>query len=96
VRRTLVTTLAALSLLPAIRNAEERTVTLAVENMDCAACPYIVREAITAVPGAGRVEVSLERKAAVVTFDDARTTVEAVAAASADAGFRARRADAGP
>ena len=69
--------------------------TLAVENMDCAACPYIVREAMAAVPGVGRVEVSLERKAAVVTFDDARTTVEAVAAASADAGFPARRADAG-
>ena len=94
-RRTLVTTLAALSLLPVIGNAEERTVTLAVENMDCAACPYIVREAMAAVPDVGRAEVSLERKAAVVTFDDARTTVEAVAAASADAGFPARRADAG-
>ena len=34
-----------------------------------------------------RVEVSFERKAAVVTFDDAGTTVEAVTAASADAGF---------
>ena len=94
-KRTLVTTLAALSLLPVVGNAAERTVTLAVENMDCAACPYIVREAMAAVPGVGRVEVSFERKAAVVTFDDARTTVEAVAAASADAGFPAQLADAG-
>ena len=94
-KRTLITTLAALSLLPVAGNAAERTVTLAVENMDCAACPYIVREAMAAVPGVSRVEVSLEKKAAVVTFDDAGTTVEAVAAASADAGFPAKRADAG-
>jgi periplasmic mercuric ion binding protein len=95
VKRTLVTTLAALSLLPVAGNGAERTVKLAVENMDCAACAYIVREAMAAVPGVSRVEVSFEEQAAVVTVDDAQTTVEAVAPASADAGFPARRADAG-
>ena len=94
-KRILVTTLAALSLPPVAGNAAQRTVTLAVENMGCAACPYIVREAMSAVPGVSRVEVSLAMRAAVVTFDDARTTVEAVAAASADAGFPAQLADAG-
>lgn len=92
-KRTLITTLAALVLLTAAGNAAERTVTLAIENMDCAACPYIVREAMAAVPGVSRVEVSFEKKAAVVTFDDAGTTVEAVAAASTDAGFPAQLAD---
>jgi mercuric ion binding protein len=91
-RRTLVITLAALSLLPVAGEAAERTVTLAVENMDCAACPYIVRQAMAAVASVSSVEVSLESKAAVVTFDDAQTTVEAVAAASADVGFPARLA----
>ena len=94
-KRILITTLAVLGLLPVAGSAAERTVTLAVEDMDCAACPYIVREAMAAVPGVSRVAVSLEKKAAVVTFDDAATTVEAVAAASAHAGYPARLADTG-
>ena len=93
-RTTLITAFAALSLLRAVGHAAERTVTLAVENMDCAACPYIVRETMAAVPGVSRVEVSFEKAVAVVTFDDARTTAETVAAASANAGYPARRADA--
>ena len=93
VKRALIMVLAALSLLPAAGNAAERTVTLAVENMTCASCPYIVRQAMAAVPGVSRVAVSFERKAAVVTFNDARTTAEAVAAASAKVGFPARLVD---
>ena len=93
--RTFITVFAALSLFPAIGHAAERTVTLAVENMTCTACPYIVRKTMAAVPGVSRVEVSFERKAAVVTFDDARTTAGAVAAASANAGYPARPVDTG-
>jgi mercuric ion binding protein len=94
-RTTLITAPTALSLFPTVGHAAERTVTLVVENMTCAACPYIVRKTMAAVPGVSRVEVSFEKQAAVITFDDAQTTAEAVAAASANAGYPARRADAG-
>ena len=95
-KRTLIMALAAPGLLlPAAADAAQRTVTLAVENMTCASCPYIVRQAMTAVPGVTHVEVSFEKKAATVTFDDARTTADAVAAASANVGFPARLADTG-
>ncbi|MEK0081893.1 cation transporter [Benzoatithermus flavus] len=94
-RRIPILAITALGLLPAAGDAAERTVTLAVENMDCAACPYIVHKVMAAVPGVSNVAVSFEHKAAVVTFDDTRTTVEAVAAASANAGFPARPAGAG-
>lgn len=70
--------------------AAERTVTLAVENMTCATCPYIVREAMVAVPGVSKVEVFYEKKTAIVTFDDAKTSLEAVTGASANAGYPAR------
>ena len=69
--------------------AAEQTVTLAVENMICASCPYIVRKAIASVPGVGKVNVSYEKGTAVVTFDDAKTTVQAIAQSSVDAGYPA-------
>ena len=69
--------------------AAERTVTLAVENMTCATCPYIVRKAISAVPGVSKVVVSYEKKTAIVTFDDAQTSLGAVTAASTNAGYPA-------
>jgi mercuric ion binding protein len=75
-------------------SAAVRTVTLAVDNMTCASCPYIVKSSIDAVAGVSEVEVSLEEKTAVVTFDDGTTTVEAVAEASTNAGYPARLLDA--
>jgi mercuric ion binding protein len=75
--------------------AAERTVTLAVENMTCETCPLVVRQAIKAVPGVARVEASFEHKTATVTFDDAKTTVDAIAAASTQAGYPAKPATGG-
>lgn len=69
--------------------AAERTVTFAVENMVCASCPYIVKTSMASVAGVARVDVSFEAKTATVTFDDAMTTTEAIAAASANAGYPA-------
>lgn len=68
----------------------EQTVTLAVENMTCAACPFIVRKAMGSVSGVVTVDVSYAKKTAVVTYDDAKTTPDAVAKASASAGYPAK------
>jgi mercuric ion binding protein len=54
--------------------AGEKTVTLAVRNMTCAACPYTVRSSLEAVPGVAKVVVSYAKKTAIVTFDDATTS----------------------
>jgi periplasmic mercuric ion binding protein len=70
--------------------AAERTVTLAVDGMTCASCPYIVRTVLQEVPGVARAEVSYAEKMAVVTFDDARTTVAALTEATAGVGFPSR------
>ena len=40
--------------------AAEKTVTLAVENMTCTACPHIVKGSLTAVPGVSHVVISFE------------------------------------
>jgi mercuric ion binding protein len=70
--------------------AGERTVTFAVDNMYCEACPYIVKSSMAAVPGVAKVAVSLEAKTATVIFDDAKTNPEAIAAASMNSGYPAR------
>jgi mercuric ion binding protein len=70
--------------------AAEKTVTLDVKGMYCPACPYIVRKSLMAVPGVMRAKVSFENKTAVVTFDDAKTAVPALAKATTDAGYPSR------
>ncbi|HVI90615.1 MAG TPA: mercury resistance system periplasmic binding protein MerP [Dongiaceae bacterium] len=69
--------------------AAERSVTMAIQNMTCAACPYIVQKSMSAVDGVEKVEVSFEDKTATITFDDTKTTVDAIASASKNAGYPA-------
>ena len=80
--------LLAVTLLQSIgASAAERTVTLMVDKMTCVTCPYIVKQALSRVPGVTRAEVSLEDKRALVTFDDTRADVASLTKATADAGF---------
>lgn len=79
-----------LILLAGVAGAGEQTVTLAVENMDCAACPLIVKQSLTKVEGVRKARVSYERKTAVVTFDDAKATVDRLIEATTKAGYPAR------
>ena len=67
--------------------AAEKTVTLAVENMYCAACPHTVKASLEAVAGVTKVAVSNKDKTAIVTFDDAKTNVSALTAATTNAGY---------
>ena len=67
--------------------AAEKTITLAVKNMYCAACPHTVKASLQAVPGVKAVTVSYKDKTAMVTYDDTRTDVKALTAATTDAGY---------
>jgi len=67
--------------------ADSKTVTLSVPGMDCEACPITVSKALKKVDGVEKVAASLERKEAVVTFNDAKTTVEVLQKATTNAGY---------
>ena len=67
--------------------AGEKTVTLAVQNMYCSACPITVKSSLEAVPGVAKAVVTYENKTAVVTFDDTKTAVTALIAATTNAGY---------
>lgn len=69
--------------------AASQTVTLSVPGMTCAACPLTVKKALTRVEGVTKVEVSFEDRQALVTFDDSKTSAQALARASENAGYPA-------
>ncbi|UCE32336.1 MAG: mercury resistance system periplasmic binding protein MerP [Burkholderiales bacterium] len=77
-------------------SAAPRTVTLSVPGMDCALCPITVKMALASVPGVSSAEVSLELRRATVTFDDERTSVEALMRATRDAGYPSAPAEPKP
>ena len=67
--------------------AGETTVTLAVRNWYCAACPHVIKQSLAAVPGVVNVAVSDKTKTAVVTFDDTKADVKALTEATTAAGY---------
>jgi periplasmic mercuric ion binding protein len=67
--------------------AADRTITLAVKNMDCAACPSIVKGSLEAVPGVAKVAVSYKERTATITYDDARADVNQLTSATTKAGY---------
>jgi mercuric ion binding protein len=67
--------------------AASRTVALAIPGMTCAACPITIKIALNRVAGVTTATVNFEKRQAVVTFDDAKTDVEALLRATGDAGY---------
>lgn len=86
----------ALLLLATGAAAAERSVTLAVENMTCDSCPYIVEKSLERVDGVIDATVSFEQRTAVVRYDDTRTGIEALTRATANAGYPSRIAESSP
>lgn len=64
-----------------------RTVTLSLPTMDCPVCPITVKKALGKVEGVSRAEVDFGKRQAVVQFDDAKTSIEALTRATTDAGY---------
>ena len=67
--------------------AADRTVTLVVNNMDCAACPFVVKGSLEAVPGVAKVAVSYKNKTATIVYDDAKADVNQLTSATTRAGY---------
>ena len=55
--------------------------------MTCSACPITVKKAISKVDGVSKVDVTFEKLEAVVTFDDAKTSVQKLTQATEGAGY---------
>ncbi len=64
-----------------------RTVRFQVADMHCAACVMRLEGLEDELEGVERVEASYHRQQMEVTFDEARLTVETIAAAAAQKGY---------
>ena len=70
--------------------AATRIVTLSVPSMYCEVCPITVRKALENVPGVSKSTVSFEKREATVTFDDAKTSINALKKATLAAGYESK------
>jgi len=68
-------------------HAAPQTVTLDVPGMTCAACPITVKKALSKVDGVNTVAVSYEKRQAVVTYDDSKTSAQKLTQATEGAGY---------
>lgn len=76
-----------------VAQAEQASASFTVDNMTCATCPISVKKAMMRVEGVKSVDIDFETKTAQVVFDPARTTPDAIGAASSDVGYPARETD---
>ncbi|WP_026975099.1 heavy-metal-associated domain-containing protein [Alicyclobacillus contaminans] len=63
------------------------TTTIVVKGMTCGGCVNAVTKALQNVDGVQEAKVDLEGQTATVTFDEAKTSVEALKAAVEEAGY---------
>lgn len=85
--KKLLTIIALSAALSAPAWAATTRITLSVPGMKCATCPITIKKALNKVEGVENIEVNLEKKEALVTFDDAKTTVETLLEVTKNAGF---------
>lgn len=83
--KTLASAVLLLAAMPAF--AATQHLTLSVPGMNCAACPITIKKALSKMDGVSQIEVSAKTRQAVVTYDDAKTDVQALTTATANAGY---------
>ena len=93
--KTLLAAVFALLVLVAPAWASPQTVTLNVSGMTCPACPITVKKALEKVPGVSKIDVRFEKKQVLVTFDDAKTSTDALVKATTNAGYPSQPEKAG-
>jgi mercuric transport protein len=65
-----------------------RTVKIPVDGMICQVCAGSVKSALKKVDGVNDAEISLEKRNAVVRYDERKVTLETLTRAIKDAGFK--------
>ena len=70
-------------------SAQPRTEVVAVSGMHCGGCERTVSLAVAALPGVGSAQADFVAEEVAVTFDPARTSLDAIRAAVRRAGFTA-------
>ena len=67
--------------------AAPKSVTLAVPGMTCPTCPVTIKKALMKEQGVASVTVHYEKKELIVSFNNAKTTPDAIMKSTAAVGF---------
>ena len=78
---------ALLAISASITLAAPKTATLSIPTMDCPVCPITIKQALLKVAGVSQASVNFEKKQAVVTFDDAKASIETLTLSTKNAGY---------
>ena len=70
-------------------SAGQQTTVLHINNMMCGADPHIVQDSLSKLKGVDHVEISLEAKTVVVSFDNAQVSIADLQTATGAAGYPA-------
>jgi len=74
---------------------EAKSVTLKIEGMTCSLCVPAVKKALSRIEGVKAVQVSLEKKEAVVEYEEGKTDVQEMIKAVGGVGYKASVAGGG-
>lgn len=66
-----------------------KTAVIPVEGMVCVACAATVKKALKSLTGVSNVEVSLEKRTALVTFEAGKVSLDRIVAAIDNVGYKA-------
>lgn len=72
-----------------LSDPQVKTATIPIEGMTCASCVARVKKTLKSIDGVMEVEVSLEHRKARVQYLDTKVSLEGLAAAVNDLGYRA-------
>lgn len=67
--------------------AAEQSVLLSIPGMNCPVCPITIKKSLEKVTGVSSVNVSLENKTAVVSFNDKLTDTNSLLNATKNVGY---------
>jgi copper chaperone len=63
------------------------TTTIPVKGMTCMGCVSSIKRVLGGITGIAQAEVSLEKAQATVSYDPAKTSLQAIKSAITDAGY---------
>jgi copper ion binding protein len=69
----------------------EKTATISIEGMSCEHCVRAVKDALSSQNGVKSVDVSLERKNALVVYDDEHTRLSDLESAIVEEGYEVKK-----
>lgn len=72
------------------RLMKNERVKIAIEGMHCTSCANGIKAMLKRTPGVITVEVSFERREAIVEYDSSRTSLEKVVEAINNLGYKAK------